>query len=56
VTQDQIRKTIRDQQTWIEQCEQNPKSSYYGDNALAVRKADRDALSRLQERVKYRRR
>ena len=44
---------ICEQQKWIEKCEQNPASSYYGKNAAAVRRADLDALRKLALR-KYR--
>ena len=42
---------IAAQQKWIEKCDQNPKSSYYGKNAAAVRKADSDALRKLEKKL-----
>jgi len=43
---------IREQQKWIETCEQDPASSYYGRNAAAVRRADLDALRKLEQTLK----
>ena len=49
--QDQVQQAIREQRKWIERCESNEKSSYYGDNAVAVRRADREALAALERRA-----
>lgn len=43
---------ICEQQKWIEKCEQNPTSSYYGKNAEEVRRADLDALRQLEDALK----
>ena len=42
-------KQICEQQKWIEKCERNRQSSYYGKNAAAVRKADFNALRELEK-------
>jgi len=47
----QLRKEIIDQERWIDRCDSNTSSSYYGANGAAVRRADTEALTRLLARL-----
>jgi len=46
-----LRDVILKQREFIQYCENNPKSSYFGPNARAIRDADRLALMRFEERL-----
>ncbi len=42
---------VQRQRSWIQTCERNQRSSYYGENAQEVRQADRNELVRWETRV-----